>query len=110
MAWIHRAVRAITGKLVGNYNPKRAQWMLNFLGHSSDEGFSRLETVSVLTFGIREWGDIRSIVAQNCNKSGSEFGEFPDPFAVGVFGHILIEEYLKPPEAEEEFFLSTPWG
>lgn len=86
-------IRNAFDKAVGNYNAKREQWLIDYLRVFEGEGYAPWDSICALAIAISEWSSFAEILATNEGKPHFVHKDYPDPYTLGVYGHLILEFY-----------------
>jgi hypothetical protein len=84
-------IRDAFDKSVGSYNAKREQWLIEYLKVFREEGYSPWHSVVALAMVATQWSSFAEVLATFEGKPHFAMKEYPDPYTLGVYGHVVLE-------------------
>lgn len=82
-----RLVKARFGASVGNYGPKQAEWMSQYLGPFEEAGLEPVYAGAALLRAVWDWDEFRLYLAK---AQGKPAKPFPRPYDLGIYGHEFM--------------------
>lgn len=79
--------------LVGVYNKKREYWIKDYLDAFCIEQYSPWDALNALLYALQNWDEFNKLL-QAIKGQPEYFGiNCPDPYTLGVYGHVFLEFY-----------------
>lgn len=87
-------IRDVFSKPVGNYNAKREQWLIDYLRVFEQEDYRPVDAIIALAKACTDWSSCGEILATYEGKPHFAAKEYPDPYTLGVYGHVFLDFYV----------------